>query len=982
MRNDGLGALVGDDNVQVECLGQRQRIDYLPPGETAVLSFDLPASPTLPVRARLLVGDPPQVGGQLEGNVIVWPADVQMPRKAPATPTVVGDPRKEDVIILANQFCCWAFDRRSTAARVWAWDGQGWQAAGTVAPLVSWVDTAGQLRAVSFSDVRVEQKDRIARLSARATVGGLNITLSVALPASSPAMEVQIQAAAQGAPYRLRGLWGPEVHAGDLSSGTEKGIACFPGLEFLYGEERSSSTRDLAPPLNERWLPHKFKVTVPMMMVETRPGGPVMAVMWDARQKWNGDHMAPAARFASPDFLHHQDNHLMQVGLPTVPDLMPENSEMTAEPVEIQPDRPWRMNLYIVAEVPKPDATAVLREFDKVVGYPAPENPPRSFEDEMALCRHGFMVTVWDEETKKHRHCVGWGTANSPGFATLMLVDGRAVARGADKQALLERVDLIGRQTIEQQGEAGLASHANCHIMAWEFPYHWGHLPGALAGMRQQAYEAFNSQEEDGGWGYYPDEKRRGLGEPGTRVIGIAARNAYVMAKWVAISGDPVIEQALRKAIEHMERYDLPRGAQGWECPILEPDVLAAAYAVRAYVWAYMALGEPSLLEKAHYWARTGLPFQYAWDDGLHPGMRYASIPVFGSTFFTHSWIGLPVQWCGLVYAYGLQELMRFAPDDLYRRQVEGMTVSAMYQQWPMDERPELAGTYPDSFGQWFTRRNPVYINPENIAVNLLALHGLDPGLRSVRLDTAGGPLHLTAPADISDVRASGDSVSAKLRYVAPERFYVSLGPVDVADDAKVVANGQVLPRREGLAHGETGWTVVSDQKMLAVGLTPAADGTVALQISGVRYSKPVVPVPREAWEFDQGTEQWAGAHECAVSADQGTLIIRTTGNDPYAVSGPAMINAAKSKRLAVRLRLTAGRAVGLFWRTTRSPGWGEDKHMVIEVPADGEWHEVVFDLSKHSGWAGRVLQIRLDPEPEDVPPGTVLEVDWIRPQP
>ena len=120
---------------------------------------------------------------------------------------------------------------------------------------------------------------------------------------------------------------------------------------------------------------------------------------------------------------------------------------------------------------------------------------------------------------------------------------------------------------------------------------------------------------------------------------------------------------------------------------------------------------------------------QYAWDDGERPGMRYASIPVFGSTFMHHSWIGLPVQWCGLVYAYGLQELMRFDDNDLWRRQVEGMTVSAMHQQWPGDHET-LAGTYPDSYGEWFTKRNPVHINPENIALNLLALRGLDPGLR------------------------------------------------------------------------------------------------------------------------------------------------------------------------------------------------------------------------------------------------------------
>ncbi len=111
-------------------------------------------------------------------------------------------------------------------------------------------------------------------------------------------------------------------------------------------------------------------------------------------------------------------------------------------------------------------------------------------------------------------------------------------------------------------------------------------------------------------------------------------------------------------------------------------------------------------------------------------------------------------------------------------------------------------------------------------------------------------------------------------------------------------------------------------------------------------------------------------------------MVIRTAGDDPYAVSGPAGIDADKYKRLAVRLRLTAGNAVALFWRTNKSPLFSAEKHIVVEVPADGEWHEVVFDMSRHRQWTGRVLQIRLDPEPAEVPPGTVLEVDWIRPRP
>jgi len=57
------------------------------------------------------------------------------------------------------------------------------------------------------------------------------------------------------------------------------------------------------------------------------------------------------------------------------------------------------------------------------------------------------------------------------------------------------------------------------------------------------------------------------------------------------------------------------------------------------------ATGDRRWLDRAIYWARTGLPFLFAYNRADTPGMRYASIPVFGTTFYTHSWLGVPVQW-------------------------------------------------------------------------------------------------------------------------------------------------------------------------------------------------------------------------------------------------------------------------------------------------------------------------------------------------
>ena len=73
-----------------------------------------------------------------------------------------------------------------------------------------------------------------------------------------------------------------------------------------------------------------------------------------------------------------------------------------------------------------------------------------------------------------------------------------------------------------------------------------------------------------------------------------------------------------------------------------QPDVLAAAHAIGAYVEAYELTAEKEHLKRATYWAETALPFLYHWHLPDRPGMQFASIPVFGTSFYTHSWFGVP----------------------------------------------------------------------------------------------------------------------------------------------------------------------------------------------------------------------------------------------------------------------------------------------------------------------------------------------------
>src|SRR5262249_4278557 len=89
----------------------------------------------------------------------------------------------------------------------------------------------------------------------------------------------------------------------------------------LTGEERSSSLPRpalAAPASMERFVPHPNKVTVPVMAVTTKRR--LIGLAWDPLQKWDGIRTRPSAFFASPNWLDGQNNHLMGLFVPAVPD--------------------------------------------------------------------------------------------------------------------------------------------------------------------------------------------------------------------------------------------------------------------------------------------------------------------------------------------------------------------------------------------------------------------------------------------------------------------------------------------------------------------------------------------------------------------------------------------------------------------------------------------------------------------------------------
>jgi hypothetical protein len=587
-------------------------------------------------------------------------------------------------------------------------------------------------------------------------------------------------------------LWGPNIYVGEGTTGAAKSWGLFPGLEYLYGPERSSNERDFAPPLADRRTPHPHQITIPLMAITVGPFGVPPSggsrfftpdsLMDHSRFYDDGPqhtvslHWRPdkdiSVRFASPNFDENMENH--RLGL-----LVTNTTTLDAT--------------LVVAEGP---VLAAVREWLRDNGgLPKPNPWPRSFQKELDICRVGFLKTVSDEKGEKFRHCIGWGASHSPGFAALLWLDSR-IATNRDSAA---RVDLVATNMLRDGNAGAFTSQANCHIMQWEFPFIYGHLPEAFSHLDGFIAGLIKSQRADGGWTHEPANKEQAdLGRAGDSVLGTCANRASSLMRYARITGDKAALEAGEKALRFMEMFRVPRGGQTWECPMYEPDIIAAAYAIRAYHDGYRVTSDKRWLSNAVYWAETGVPFIYLWSLPDKPMMLGATIPVFGSTFYKHSWLGVPVQWCGLVYAYHVFHLahelektplplsLSFSATD-WKRITELVTVSAMYQQFAEGDK---VGAYPDSITR-FEQRNPAFINPEDILVNVLALKGHDPDIKTVRVKSAV----ISSAAMIHNARVGGQRLRFELEWFQNE-FSHTL--IKCRKPASIRVNGREL--------AESGW--------------------------------------------------------------------------------------------------------------------------------------------------------------------------------
>ncbi|NMC19138.1 MAG: hypothetical protein GYA33_01850, partial [Thermogutta sp.] len=367
----------------------------------------------------------------------------------------------------------------------------------------------------------------------------------------------------------------------------------FAGLEYLGKGEPSSSKADIETPEHLRFAPDRLKITMPLVAFTTDRA--TVALSWD--------DMRLQPTYATPNFVDGTAEHRMSL-VGTRYEAFLRLKHETLEDAVL-----W----------------AVQRH-----GLPEPPDPPRSPKEQEEL-------VLWALTQGPLRTDEGWGHCVEPNWK---------------RQFFADMASTIGRITGEVPATPTLVP-GGAHLSDDYAFFLTGRADLWAEFQRNRAEQAVRAQQPDCSYRYSGPYLK---GHFEDTASGHCALYAKQLLEYAYETGDQDALQAGVRTLEYMKRFRTPRGAQVWELSLHTPDILASAHLVAAYVRGYELTGNKEYLELARKWAITGIPFVYLWAE--HPVMLYATIPVYGATnWVAPNWMGLPVQWCGLVYAYALTML-------------------------------------------------------------------------------------------------------------------------------------------------------------------------------------------------------------------------------------------------------------------------------------------------------------------------------------
>ncbi|WP_214628086.1 hypothetical protein [Paenibacillus agaridevorans] len=727
---------------------------------------------------------------------------------------------------------------------IYTWSNNDWVLMGSVQPFAYAVvrQITDVKEAIGFYPTNADAQVQSGK--AILTMSGMNTdssgrqwqhSFSFELSEDDTWIDVNQQVTANSAADLLN-LSGPVLTVGQNSFGTVKEEALFPGLEWLVDDEFSSSQLDSFLPHSNRYVPHPYKITIPLMAVKS--GGNLISLMWDPNQLWDGTNSLPSARFASPNWVESQNNHVMGLSALSVPTWINENEELAYEAYPLVENSPLTLQASIAASTSSSilDAIDIYRDKHEWPDAPAGHN----FANQVDLGLDAYLDTYWVPDEKGWRHVDGlmWPSSQYPSNLVLLRLLGMSdPTKRAD-------ADLIINEVLNNMPDKTKLGKPDGHVTQFQSPFYFGYMDEAFEGLENRMQTIIQELDSSGVWRMRNSPLIAGtpLGVEGEPVFGVTAEYAQTLLQYANMTGDVTAAQTGLSGLIALESMgDVPRGAQIWEVPVHTPDIFASAKAVGAYLEAYKWTNDQQHLDKAIKWARTGLPFIYLWEVPDRPMTPYATISVYGSSLYTNPWFGTPVWWTGLAYSYELLELSRYDQTLPWRDIAEGILASAEMTQ-SSEVNGQSRGGYPDN---WNLMKNAssahVMINPEALLKNVFlqqAIDGLapEPDFSTTVISNCQGngqsSCVKTRIASLANIQSQGPGnpvklVKFNLTYPSGETTYTLVSERE--KPSKIKVNGTTLNEVADINSAATGWSYDTVNGYLVLKIQHAAADNVKI---------------------------------------------------------------------------------------------------------------------------------------------------------
>ena len=613
----------------------------------------------------------------------------------------------------------------------------------------------------------------------------------------------------------------------ERASAGHKHQAMLAGLEYL-DDEPSSNTKDIRMPESNRLIPALHRMCAPFAALTDEKAW--LAAEWTMprRQEY-------AVVFDTPDRQFKSGGHLLAFWFPAVGDARPESE----------------LDLYGAVPYSGGSQTVILRAGDGATVADAlaalvrrdnlPSRDKIDVPDTLGLLSHGWLDTKLREGTKV-RHAIGFHLNQASDAPALMKWLAAQIertdvpwARSSRDLALVKRLRETASAMFADVAPKDIGQVCVSHIQRPVSPLLAGDIGAWLAARDARLRSGTKSLADGYRVWKAPSGTKYDYGE----TLGAADCNGYTAMALEALlidatwSGDEEeIARALAVLDKALDRYagTVPRGAQPWEMPLHTPDIIASGLMVRCCALGYLLKADKKYLESARYWAYTGLsmvylvPPPFSFSDGVTPFGCYATCGVMGATQWTLvSWMGRPVQWCGLVYSAALYDYSRLCKKDeaaFWRTIADGIVASGVRQSHPASE-PDRQGLLPDSVYLDGQARNPPAINPGDVQENLSEM--LKSPYYALRAFPGKVPVLLHTAGEATKLARQGNVLSCRVDAWPETESRLCLTRIEAI--ASVSLNGKPLT-----------FTYDASRRIAVVTLPPHATGT--LKIAAAKKSK------------------------------------------------------------------------------------------------------------------------------------------------